>query len=224
MSTLLPEFLALLPPATSQTELKIVDLGCGTGRNTIKLIASTDVAQVVGLDASANMLAIARQRCEAYLKTLVAANHHAANLVLDVYDILADEAPAPVPDIAKEADAVVSTLVLEHLPLDVYLRAVSELLKPGALFLLTNMHPNMGARSQAGFLDPTTGEKIRPVSYAHNIEDVVNEASRLGLDVVGQVREREARVSDVENGGVGNRVMKWIGIKMWFGMILRKRT
>lgn len=223
MSTLLPEFLALLPPAASPPWLKIVDLGCGTGRNTIKLIAVPGVQQVIGLDASANMLAIAKQRCDERLGALVTADHDAAKLVFEVYDMLADETTAPVPEIANAADAVVSTLVLEHLPLSVYFKAVAGLLKPGGVFLLTNMHHDMGVRSQAGFVDPKSGEKIRPVSYAHEIEDVVKEASRWELDVVGQVREREARVSDVEHGGVGNRAMKWIGVKIWFGMVLRRR-
>ena len=170
------------------------------------------------------MLAVARRRYEERLAARVTPDSHTANLVLEVYDMLADEATAPVPEVAKEADAVVSTLVMEHLPLNVYFEVASGLLKPGGLFLLTNMHPDMGAVSQAGFVDSRSGEKIRPVSYAHVIEDVVNEASRWKFDVVGQVREREARVSDVEHGGVGNRAMKWIGINIWFGMILRRQV
>lgn len=181
------------------------------------------VGQVIGLDASPKMLAIARRRYEERLAALVTADHHAANVVLEVYDMLADETTAPVPEPAKEVDALVSTLVLEHLPLSVFFRAVSGLLKPEGLCLLTNMHPDMGARSQAGFLDFETGEKIRPASYAHKIEDVVKEASRWELDVVGHVREREARVSDVENGSIGDRAKKWIGVKMWVGMILKRR-
>lgn len=204
-------------------QLKIVDLGCGTGRNTIKLIAARGVEQVIGLDASASMLAIARRRYEERQHALATENHHAANLVLEVYDMLDNEATAPAPEITKEADAVVSTLVLEHVPLEVFFKAVSGLLKPAGLCLLTNMHPDMGAKSQAGFVDPKTGEKIRPVSYVHSIENVVDVARRWELDVVGQVKEREARANDVEYGRVGNRAMKWIGIKMWFGIVLKKR-
>lgn len=221
LSTLLPHFLSLLPPATSPSQLKIVDLGCGTGRNTVKLLSTPGVQRVVGLDASVKMLAIARKRCEECVGTL-GADYRSVDLVLEVYNMLDDNAAASLSDSARGADVVVSTLVLEHLPLDAFFGAVSGILRPGGLVLLTNMHPDMGARSQAGFMDPETGEKIRPVSYAHRIEDVVEEARRCTFEVVGEVREREARVSDLEDGGLGDRGEKWIGVRMWFGMVFRK--
>ena len=190
----------------------------------MKLLIAPGVQQIVGLDASANMLAIARKRCERYREAQLTSSKQARRLVLEEYDILGGNATALVPSIAEEADAVVSTLVLEHLPLDKFFRAVSSIVKPGGLFLLTNMHPDMGVKSQAGFVDVRTGEKVRPVSYAHRIEDIAEEASRWDFDFVGQVREREARAGDVDSEGVGNRIKKWIGIKMWFGMVLKKRT
>lgn len=177
--------------------------------------------RVVGLDASVKMLAIARKRCEECVGAL-GADYRSVDLVLEVYNMLDDNAAASLSDSARGADVVVSTLVLEHLPLDAFFGAVSGILRPGGLVLLTNMHPDMGTRSQAGFIDPETGKKIRPVSYAHRIEDVVEEARRCTFEVVGEVREREARVSDLEDGGLGDRGEKWIGVRMWFGMVFRK--
>ena len=46
LEDLLPQWLASLPPSP-----KIIDLGCGTGRNTVKLL-SIDGADVIGLDLS----------------------------------------------------------------------------------------------------------------------------------------------------------------------------
>ncbi|KAI9880531.1 MAG: hypothetical protein M1830_002571 [Pleopsidium flavum] len=221
LSALLPHFLSLLQQAKPTSQLKIVDLGCGTGRNTVKVLCVPGVQRVVGLDASEKMLAIAKERCEECMGAL-GADRRNVDFVLEVYDVLDDDVAASLSDSARGADAIVSTLVLEHLPLDAFFAAVSEILRPGGLVMVTNMHPDMGAKSQAGFVDPETGEKIRPVSYVHKIEDVVSEARRRGLELVGQVKEKEVKVSDLEDGGVGDRGRKWIGVRTWFGMVLRK--
>lgn len=224
LSTLLPQFLALLEAQSSSpsSELKVVDLGCGTGRNTCKLLTIPRVRQVVGLDASAQMLALAKRRCEGLGGERLASGSHVADLKLELYDMLGDDAAERTPETARQADAVISTLVLEHVPANVFFKTVAVILKPGGLMLLTNMHAGMGSKSQAGFKDPETGQKIRPVSYAHKIEDVLREASRWGLEPVGKVHEREARMSDVKPGPVGDRLRKWIGVNMWFGMVLTK--
>lgn len=39
------------------------------------------------------------------------------------------------------------------------------IMKPGAYISVTNMHAEMGTRSQAGFTDQATGVKIQPTSY-----------------------------------------------------------
>ncbi len=225
LTTLLPHFLSLLPA----TGARVVDLGCGTGRNTMKLYAP-NVHSILALDASAEMLVKFASKI-----TIVSPGPHfdpvpeeeprhspGAGLRWQVYDMLDDPEGAKVAKI--RADGVISTLVLEHVPLDAFFRAVSKMLRPGGLCLLTNMHPDMGARSQAGFKDPETGEKIRPVSYVHRIGAVVEEARRWEFEVIGEVREREARLSDVEDGVVGSRIEKWIGVKMWFGMVLKKAS
>lgn len=219
LSTLLPHFLSLLSTATSQAQLKIVDLGCGTGRNTVKILSAPGVRQVVGLDASEKMLAIAKVRCEERLGGL-GSDGRAIELMFGSYDMLDKDATLPYN--AQGADAVVSTLVLEHIPLDSFFGAVSAILRPGGFLLLTNMHADMGAKSQAGFVDPGTGEKIRPVSYAHKVECVVDEAKRWGLELCKEVQERKVTLSDLEAGGVGERGRKWIDVKIWFGMVLKK--
>ena len=96
----------------------------------------------------------------------------------------------------------------------------ADLLKREGCLLLTNMHADMGAISQAGFLDPKSGEKVRPVSYAHRIEDVLQEATRCGFDLIKEVQE--IAVEKEMLGRIGKRGEKWIGIRCWFGMILRK--
>lgn len=124
------------------------------------------------------------------------------------------------PAAARNADAVISTLVLEHIPLEAFFSVAAALLVMGGHLLVTNMHAEMGARSQAGFVDIDSGEKVRPVSHAHSIEDVLRQAARCGFRVVGEVREGTVEGGMVER--IGKRAEKWVGVRCWFGVMLQK--
>ena len=206
------EMKSLLPQLHSRLgddkHRKIVDLGCGTGRNT-KLLAGLPLTQVVALDASPRMLDIAR--------TQMSARFPNSNIEFAVFDMLNDASP---PKQAHNADGVVSTLVLEHVPADAFFRCAARMLKPGGILLLTNMHSEMGAVSQAGFIDPKTGTKIRPTSYAHAIEDVVAEAQRQGLKLIEPLKE--VAVDGNLSRNLGERAQKWVGITVWFGGLFQK--
>jgi len=210
MKSLMPRTLGMLQTSQLPRPWKLVDLGCGTGRNTGALLQVED-ASVVGLDVSPGMLDVARRRLET-----VGAN---AKLELEVFDML--QQPSP-PDSARSADVVVSTLVLEHVPADVFFGHVAKMLKPGGILLLTNMHSDMGRISQAGFVDPKTGEKIRPTSYAHTVAEVEAEAAKNGMQVVDKIEERAVEKSMVPL--LGERSAKWLGVTVWFGGIFRKNT
>lgn len=129
---------------------------------------------------------------------------------------------------------MVSTLVLEHLSLPTFFSAVSFLLKPYSeasygRVLITNMHAEMGKSSQAGFMNEIEGKKtkIRGESYVYEIEEVVEEGGKWGFHVVGDVLERRIEDGDIEEDGnglrLGNRGKKWIGKKMWFGMVMQRK-
>jgi ubiquinone/menaquinone biosynthesis C-methylase UbiE len=198
MRSLLPNLLAQIstpPPWT------LVDLGCGTGRNTAALLAVPD-ATVVGLDASPQMLEVARSRLDS------------KRLTLNVFDLLTSPPPA------LEANAVISTLVLEHVPIATFFQAAAGILRAGGKLLVTNMHAEMGGISQAGFLDPKTGEKIRPTSYAHQLEDVISGAQECGFEVIGEPVERS--VDEDLSQRLGPRAKKWIGVTVWFGVVFSK--
>ncbi|PLN77555.1 S-adenosyl-L-methionine-dependent methyltransferase [Aspergillus taichungensis] len=227
LRTLLPAFLRRVEDSTPTTTNKtLIDLGCGTGRNTLQLMHhGPPTAQIIGLDASPGMLEVARQRIaevDSNAETTTATGPRATLAVLDLLD------PDPAVLASASADGVISTLVLEHVPLDRFFAAVTALLKPGGYLLLTNMHAEMGAVSQAGFVDPGSGRKIRPVSYAHEIGEVVRVAGEYGLEVVGLddgvgrdvVRER--RVDEGMVGVLGERARKWVGVVVWFGVCFRR--
>lgn len=124
------------------------------------------------------------------------------------------------PRSAENVTAVISTLVLEHIPASSFFESVASLLVPGGYLLVTNMHPEMGAKSQAGFQDPHTGEKIRTLSYIHGVEDVVRVASQYNLELVDRVFERAVNQEDVDV--LGSRAEKWVGTRCWFGAMFRK--
>jgi hypothetical protein len=82
------------------------------------------------------------------------------------------------------------------------------------------MHAEMGRISQAGFVDGATGEKIRGLSYAHEIKEVIEEGRKRSFEVVGEVGERDVQDGDL-GVLVGERGKKWVGEKVWFGFVMR---
>ncbi|KAJ9601953.1 hypothetical protein H2200_013512 [Cladophialophora chaetospira] len=211
MKTLLPRMLDILNDGSTPQPWKFVDLGCGTGRNTAALLEVKGASSVVGLDISAGMLEVARKRLQQF--------HAEGRLQLEVFDMIHDSRP---PEAACLADAVVSTLVIEHIPAEVFFATASRILKPGGMLLLTNMHSEMGKISQAGFIDPKTGEKVRPTSYSHTTAEVAAAASSNGFELLGPIEERTVDPSMVAM--LGERSEKWVGVTVWFGGILKKKS
>lgn len=230
LDDLLPRWLASLPPSP-----KVIDLGCGTGRNSVRLL-SIDGAEVMGLDLSPKMLEIAHGRCSQALSTLAASpgTPKASAVDFALFDILNFESSYagdsnqssnkgtaktsdPIYDKVRmkdSVDAILSTLVLEHVPLRVFFAYCAHVLRPGGSLLVTNMAEDMGRVSQAGFKDPETGVKIRPTSFTHGIEETLQEAYTYGFTTQGDVQERDVRLEDIETLGLGERGKKWIGVKV----------
>ena len=210
------EMKALLPRMISEIQSpkpwKVVDLGCGTGRNTVALLGLED-AEIVALDASPKMLEVAKSR----LQEIPQESAAQPRLHFGVVDLIES---SDSPQSALNADAIVSTLVIEHIPCDAFFKHVAQILKPGGVLLLTNMHSHMGSISQAGFVDTKTGQKIRPTSYAHTLDEVLLEAKRHRLNPIGEVEERA--VDDALTDVLGERSKKWVGVTCWFGGLFSK--
>lgn len=246
METLLPRAISILASSSTsssadaaEAKFKAVDLGCGTGRNTLQILNFPQITDVVALDLSPKMLEIAQRRCLdkiSSLETLGSGSLHSPrprvpHLTFAIHDMIATPDP-PAPATSPLADLVVSTLVLEHIPLATFFATVSRILAPGGLLVLTNMHAEMGGISQAGFVDPRTGDKIRPTSYAHTVADVVAEAEQAGLEVVPDLDRdgggdglgvKEVQMREDLRGKLGVRSEKWIGVHVWFGALWRKK-
>jgi len=219
LETLLPQFLSLVK-SNGKEQVSIVDFGCGTGRNTIKLLQRTSATPhlITGIDASRGMLELAKKKATEY--ALTERVNFLQHDFLDTEDV--QRAPKLL-EPPQHFDALISTLVLEHLPLDAYFAVVHSLLRLGGVALITNMHPEMGSISQAGFVGTDeNGQpiKVRGHSWAHGVEDTVKSAGNHGLQLVGEVGER--KVTDDILELLGPRAKKWNGVNVWYGMMLRK--
>jgi hypothetical protein len=93
---------------------------------------------------------------------------------LGIFDLLCptmEQLPASLREPTAGAVGVISTLVLEHIPLQQFFTAASAIMRAGAYLLVTNMHADMGMRSQAGF-------RIRRLGLRFNLRVI---ATRLGM-------------------------------------------
>ncbi|KAK6329698.1 hypothetical protein TWF696_003568 [Orbilia brochopaga] len=236
-----------LPPliqdaSSPHPQTVVVDLGCGTGRNTLKLARLG--ATVVAVDNSVGMVRRLREKL---------AQDEDATLAQRVTVVMQDLSAFPAGDLLpalstlpphsetsdvattgqndvnadatastdiKKVDGVVSTLVLEHLSLKTFFAVAAAILKPQGWLLLTNMHADIGACTSAGFVDPVTGNKVRPVSINHTEEDILSVARTHGFALDGAVSEDGVR-DEAHAAKLGPRALKWVGYKMHLGMLLR---
>ena len=144
--------------------LRVLDLGCGTGRHALWLAEAG--ATVTAVDFSEGMLAEARRKPGA-----------------DAIRFLAHDLHTPLPFPDTVFDVVVSGLVLEHLrELDAFFAESCRVLRPGGRAVVSAMHPAMFLRgSQARFTNPDSGELVQPGSVAYPISAFVMAAVRAGF-------------------------------------------
>jgi SAM-dependent methyltransferase len=211
--------------------LQIMDLGCGTGRNTVKVLQlpwpSSTETLIHAVDYSMAMLDIARVKCERSTNWNAKDRPAIRFAKLDISDTRS------IATLDSETIcALISTLVLEHIPIATYFAYVSHVLKPGGYAVLTNMHSDMGEKTIAGFRT-ASGERVKGTSYVYTPSETVEAAQAAGLELIGKVKEGavEAAMIDggvlqngrlVEKGAVREGARKWVGTKAWYGMLLRK--
>jgi malonyl-CoA O-methyltransferase len=147
--------------------LSVVDLGCGSGVNSIAMAQAGAV--VTGVDFSQGMLAQARRK------------PGAGGVRFIEHDL---ERPLPLETDAF--DKVLCSLALEHVSaLDAALAEMTRICRPDGEVVVVEMHPAMFLKGvSAHFHDPKTGRDIRPRSIVHQISDLVMAAVRAGLRIV----------------------------------------
>jgi len=157
--------------------LQVVDLGCGTGRNSVEMAEAG--AEVSAVDFSEGMLSQARQR------------QGAGRIRFIVRDL---ESSLPFAD--HQFDRVLCSLALEHVVnLDSTFGEMARICRPDGRVVVIEMHPAMFLRGvSAHFHDPKTGQDVRPRSVGHQISDFVMASVRAGLEI-------EEMTEHVDNDG-----------------------
>lgn len=182
--------------------LKVVDLGCGTGRHSLWLAA--EGAQVTGVDFSEGMLAEARRKPGA-----------------DQIEWIAHDLHQLLPFADQAFDLVVSGLVLEHVrDLNFYFGEAWRVLRTGGRAVVSAMHPAMFLKgAQARFTEPETGDLIQPGSVPHSISEFAMAALRAGFDLLNMAESSP----DAALAERFPRAVKYVGWPMLVIMSLQRR-
>ena len=148
-------------------ELRVADIGCGTGRHTLYLAEAG--ARVTAVDFAPEMMA----------QTIGKTKKHDVRFV--THDLT-----GRFPFDNDSFDRVLCCLVLEHFSdLDSVIGEMGRICRPGGFVIISELHPAMRLRRlQARFTDTQTGRKVNVESYRHQIADYVNAAlkARLRID------------------------------------------
>lgn len=143
----------------------ILEIGCGTGKNTAYLL--TKAATIVAADLSEEMLAKAKEKIDnpkvTFVQTDIKQHWNFTN---------------------QQFDLVTFSLVLEHIEnLDFIFQQAKEKLHSSGYMYVGELHPfKQYAGSKARF-DTETG-RVEVECYTHHISDFVQAAKKQGLQLV----------------------------------------
>ena len=145
--------------------LKVIELGCGTGKNTNYLLKKAD--KIIGLDFSQEMLNKAKAKIQDER-----AEFQKADLTAE-WNIENDY-----------ADLITCSLVLEHIEdLDFIFNQANKKLKNGGFFFIRELHPfKQYSGSKANF--ETENGKQELETYVHHISEYLNVATKNGFELV----------------------------------------
>lgn len=179
--------------------LRILDVGCGTGRHAVQLAKAG--ADITGVDFSAGMLDKARAKPGA-----------------DAVRFIHQDASGPLPFEAHSFDRVISCLVVDHVrDLKTFFGELRRVCRDDGFIVVSVMHPAMMLKGvQARFRDPLTGEEVRPQSVANQISDYVMGALDAGL----RVRELSEHAVGQDLVARAPRAEKYLGWPILFLMKL----
>jgi malonyl-CoA O-methyltransferase len=181
--------------------LAVLDVGAGTGRHAIRLAERG--ALVTALDFSEGMLARAREKPGA-----------------DRVRWLAHDVANPLPFADRTFDRVLSSLVLEHIPLNglaPFFRELGRIVREGGSVVVTAMHPGMFLKGVSANFRDESGE-VRPRSYVATLSDYVMGATRGGL-AINELAEHSV---DEALAARNERSRKWLGWPALLVMSLRR--
>ena len=191
------EELVLEPLLGEVAGLRVLDVGCGTGRHALRLAARG--ADVTGLDPSPEMLAVAREQARL------------AGLTLTLEPGGFGALPT-----GGDFDLVVCNLVLCHVPdLDAAIAGIAACLRPGGRVVISDFHYMCLAIGWRTRFDHE-GRAYQIENYQHSYGDYLRALRAAGLTVtLLEDLMVEERLRDC---GMGQVVDKWEGFP--FGMVI----
>lgn len=150
-----------LPPAALGN---VLELGCGTGKNTVWL--AEKAARLTAVDFSAGMLRHAQAKLAG----------HQPPVTFVPADIT-----RPWLFVSAPLDLITCSLILEHIQdLDSIFAQARQALRPGGLFYIGELHPfKQYLGSKARF--DTPGGAVELETYGHHLSDFTEGARRHGL-------------------------------------------
>jgi malonyl-CoA O-methyltransferase len=182
--------------------LAILDVGCGTGRHSVRLANAG--ALVTGVDFSPGMLEKARAKPGA-----------------ETVRFILQDVSGKLPFEPRAFDRVISCLVVDHVSdLKTFFAELSRVCRDDGFIVVSVMHPAMMLKGvQARFHDPRTGARVFPESVANQISDYLMGALAAGLSLT-QVSEHAVTEAHAERSP---RAEKYLGWPILFMMTLKPR-
>lgn len=143
---------------------RVVEIGCGTGLNTLWLHEEAD--SLLGIDISDGMLRKAKARVQS------------SKVRFLQHDVRRDW-----PIETASADLIIAMLVLEHVEhLDPIYAEVARVLRPGGELFVCELHPmRQTIGRQAEFTNPQTGQREQVAAFLHQVSEYVNGGLKAGL-------------------------------------------
>lgn len=150
-----------------QTFSKVLEVGCGTGKNSLFFIALDQVQELLAVDLSEEMLQKAKERC------------NSPKACFQQMDLL-----LPWSTVSSGFDLISFSLVLEHIEkiADVFQKA-SAVLQVGGLLYLGEFHPFKQYLGSKARFETAEGTKVL-ACYVHHVSEFVNAAEAAGMVLV----------------------------------------
>lgn len=154
----------------------VLEIGCGTGKNTEWLMKRAQ--QITAIDLSANMLEVAKSKIQEDYVDFIE------------FDILNEWSFSEI-----TYDLVVYSLVLEHIKnLDLVFQQMLPFLKPNALIYIGELHPfKQYAGSKARFMTEKGEQEV--TAYTHHLSEFTGISQKYGfnLEVVNEYFDNDNR-------------------------------
>ncbi|MBL7713871.1 MAG: class I SAM-dependent methyltransferase [Bdellovibrionales bacterium] len=146
-------------------EKKVLEIGCGTGRHTVRLLAAKN--QVTGIDISSGMLKVLNQKISSPDLTLIEGDFMTHPLEPRSYD------------------HIVASLVLEHIEdLSAFFSKCGRILKKGGKVFLSELHPERMAQGIFAHFKDQKGSEVHLKSVNHTETEFRNSATQSGFEIL----------------------------------------